>query len=186
MKLVCISDTHRFHRQLEVPEGDVLIHAGDFSNNGGMTEVKGFLEWFHEQPHPYKIFIAGNHDRTFEKKPEKMAGIIESFPGLHYLEDRAMTVEGLRFYGSPWTPEFCNWAFNVKRGELHKKWDRIPQDVDVLVTHGPPSGGLGGLIDPDRLPGGEEANLDVGDEELLSVIMKVKPRIHVCGHIASV
>ena len=183
MRLVCISDTHTYHHQLDVPEGDVLIHAGDFSFNGRRREVWNFLGWFSTQPHPHKIFIAGNHERMFESDPEATAVILKSFEGLHYLQDRAVTIEGLKIYGSPWTPEFNNWAFNVKRGELHDKWAKIPTDVDVLVTHGPPSADLGGVIVHDPSVWGKVDPREVGDEELLEAIMRIKPRVHVCGHI---
>jgi Icc-related predicted phosphoesterase len=176
-RIVCISDTHEKHDQVIVPRGDILIHAGDFTYVGDLMRVRDFGKWLRAQPHKDKIVIAGNHDRSFESIPQYAERALKdaSGKGMHYLMEREVTVQGLRIYGSPWTPEFCNWAFNVPRGMLHEKWAKIPDGLDILVTHGPPSEDLGGVI-----PG---EMLEVGDPELLERIQQVKPRLHVCGHV---
>jgi hypothetical protein len=178
-RIVCISDTHEKHDQLIVPPGDILIHAGDFTYVGDPLPIHKFGKWLKSLPHKDKIVIAGNHDRSFEYLPEYAEGILRDAAdkSVHYLMDSEITVQGLRIYGSPWTPEFCDWAFNVPRGALWKKWAKIPDGLDILVTHGPPSGDLGGVLPQEK----EE----VGDPELLERIQQVKPRLHICGHVHS-
>ena len=136
VRIVCISDTHTLHRQVTVPDGDVLIHAGDICNHGTRGEVKQFVSWLGELPHRHKIFIAGNHDWPFDKHGRHAHHWIKHGT---YLQDTAIMIEGLKFYGSPWQPEFCNWAFNLPRGKrLEFVWSSIPDDTDVLITHTPP------------------------------------------------
>lgn len=173
MRIVAISDTHTRHKQIVVPPGDILIHAGDFSGRGDLWEANNFFEWFSKLPHKHKICIAGNHDRAFEMYSKDARALVP--PGVIYLQDQETTVEGLRIYGAPWQPRFLNWAFNIDRGLLWKKWAKIPEGTDILVTHGPPSDNLGGMLEGDLE--------DVGDEELLERIKAVKPRLHVSGHI---
>jgi predicted phosphodiesterase len=170
-RLVLLSDTHGFHDSLRVPEGDVLVHAGDFTTSGKEMQVRHFARWLVRQPHPHKVVIAGNHDRCLELD----IGLGEQiFEGATYLLDREATIAGLRFYGSPWQPEFLSWAFNLPRGEpLRRVWSKIPPGIDVLVTHGPPFGVR------DQTFSGHV----VGCEELLMAVQRAEPRLHVFGHI---
>src|SRR5262245_56304965 len=125
-RLVLLSDTHGHHDKLRVPEGDVLVHAGDFCTSGKEAQVRTFARWLAKQPHPHKIVIAGNHDRCLEIHIPLGDELFQQ-AGATYLLDRAATVAGLRFYGSPWQPEFLNWAFNLPRGEpLRAVWSKIP------------------------------------------------------------
>jgi predicted phosphohydrolase len=174
MRLVFISDTHT-HRGLALPAGDVLVHAGDSTSTGTLPEVAAFLEWFSAQPHPHKIFIAGNHDWLFAREKGLAGMLIAEHPGIRYLQDAGCEIDGVRFWGSPWQPAFCDWAFNLpRRGDaLREAWGRIPPGTDVLITHGPPHGIL------DRVRGGEP----LGCEELRARVEVVKPRIHAFGHI---
>lgn len=170
-RLVLLSDTHGHHDALEVPEGDVLVHAGDFCTSGKEKQARAFARWFAAQPHAHKVVIAGNHDRCLELD---MALGARLFEGVTYLLDAEAEVAGLRFYGSPWQPEFLSWAFNLPRGEpLRRVWSKIPPGIDVLVTHGPPFGVL------DRTYDGTW----VGCEELRYAIDRAQPRLHVFGHI---
>jgi Icc-related predicted phosphoesterase len=138
MKIVMISDTHGEHNRITVPDGDILIHAGDISMSGTVQQIEEFANWFSKFPHRRKIIIAGNHDFLFEKKPSIAETIIRSTNAV-YLNDTGYTFEGLKFWGSPVQPWFYNWAFNRQRGaEIKKHWDLIPNDTDVLITHGPP------------------------------------------------
>jgi Icc-related predicted phosphoesterase len=139
MKICAISDTHNKHKQVEIPEADMIIHAGDFSGHGHSKEVKDFLKWFSSLPIKYKIYIAGNHDMSY-MKPEFKNKMIEKYKDLIYLEDSSVEIEGIKIYGSPWQPEFLNWAFNLPREgqELFDAWEKIPDDTDILITHGPP------------------------------------------------
>lgn len=147
LKIVAISDTHALHNKMkhELPEGDVLVHAGDLTNVGETSDIASFNAFLHNQKHKYKyiVVIAGNHDWGFQRdfslaKATLLAGF-DFGDGVYYLHDEAVDIEGFKFYGSPWQPWFCNWAFNVQRGPaLAAIWDQIPDDTDVLITHGPP------------------------------------------------
>jgi len=171
LRVVAISDTHTQHRSIDVPNGDVLIHAGDITGRGDPKVVRDFNAFLGELPHRHKIVIAGNHDFCFERDPEPTEKLLTSCT---YLRDSAVTVEGLKVYGSPWQPWFFDWAFNLQRGEeIRAKWDLIPDDTDILVTHGPPHGIL------DRTMRGK----DVGCRDLREAIERVRPRVHVFGHI---
>ncbi|THF69328.1 metallophosphoesterase [Deinococcus sp. Arct2-2] len=172
MKIVCISDTHNLHDTVVVPDGDVLVHAGDYSMQGHVAETQAFLTWFASQPHRHKVFVAGNHDFIFEKREQQARAMVP--PGVIYLDDEGMTLEGVRFWGSPVTPFFHHWAFNRHPSSIGRSWDLIPDDTDVLITHGPPSGRL------DRLASGQT----VGCPQLWEALeTRLRPRLHVFGHI---
>jgi Icc-related predicted phosphoesterase len=173
MKITTISDTHGLHHQLQLPGGDVLIHAGDVCNRGSAIEALDFMNWFSNQNYAYKIFIAGNHDFYFEKEP--IAAIQSLLPeNVFYLNDSGITIEGISFWGSPITPEFHNMAFNRKRGiDIAKHWDLISPDTDVLITHGPAYGILDKTFQ----------NWYVGCTDLLARIEEIKPQYHIFGHI---
>jgi predicted phosphodiesterase len=209
LTLVCISDSHSKHQQINtLPIGDVLIHAGDFSNTGTLNEIKGFIQWFDSQPHPSKIFIAGNHDTSIDTAyyldrgakrfhrqsnqmtPEEIKSYSESARDVLYtsqsvyLEDSEYELishsphsdsnHSFKVYGSPWQPEFCDWAFNVNRGpEIRRYWDKIPPDTDILITHGPPLG-FGDLT---------ADGFHCGCSDLLDVVQANPPRVHIFGHI---
>lgn len=173
MRIVVISDTHTFEDRIFVPDGDVLIHAGDATITGTPEEVLRFGLWFERQPHKYKIFIAGNHDWLFQTNSEQARYLIQ-FEGVHYLQDSGIPIEGVRFYGSPWQPRFGDWAFNLDRGEdIKRKWDLI-SSCDVLITHGPPWGVLDTV-----LPNSQH----LGCEDLREAVRRVRPKVHVFGHI---
>lgn len=178
MKLVLISDSHNKHKELvDMPEADGIIHAGDISGMGREMEIIGFLEWFSKLPYRFKIFIAGNHDWLFEKDRMFCKHLVDSYPGITYLEDSGIEIEGIKIYGSPVQPEFFDWAFNKKRGEdIKKHWDAIPEDTDILITHGPPHG----ILDKTKMTDG-----NVGCEELLKRVEKIRPKFHIFGHIHS-
>ena len=171
LKIVAISDTHNRHSQLEVPDGDILIHAGDITSKGDLRDVRRFNNFLGDLPHKHKIVIAGNHDFCFEREPQAAQ---KELTNCIYLQDSEVVIEGIKFYGSPWQPWFFDWAFNLQRGEeIRRKWELIPSDTDVLITHGPP------LNHGDKVSSGSA----VGCEDLLNKIMEVKPRYHIFGHI---
>jgi Icc-related predicted phosphoesterase len=191
MKITFISDTHGKHNQItkDLPGGDILIHSGDFMNAGyDFEEATDFLEWFDKiDNYDTKVFIAGNHDRVFENVPKWASGIITGYKTIEYLQDDWLGVyndgpngdtpeDNIRIYGSPWQPEFYNWAFNLPRhgDEMKAKWDAIPNNTDILITHGPPFGYL-------DVPGGR--SIRVGCEMLRHRVDEFKPKIHVFGHI---
>src|SRR6185369_5847056 len=140
MKIVFLSDTHNKLSRLDVPDGDLLLHAGDFCGRGTQDEVARFNEDMMRLPHRYKIVIAGNHDWPFQKEPDKARSLLDK--SIMYLQDEMVEFDGLKIYGSPWQPEFFNWAFNLPRKspELGKRWKDIPGGIDILITHGPPHG----------------------------------------------
>ncbi len=171
LRLVVISDTHGLHDHLEIPEGDILIHAGDLTRRGDLREVQAFDAFLARLEHRHKLVIAGNHDFCFERQPELARAALAHAT---YLEDEAIDIEGVRFYGSPWQPWFFDWAFNLRRGaEIRAKWQLIPPGIDVLITHGPPLGHR------DITVGGEA----VGCADLLERIQEVQPKYHLFGHI---
>ena len=186
LKITFMSDTHTKHNQIkkDLPGGDILIHAGDMSSMGYKHEIENFCKWFDGlDNYDNKVFIAGNHDWGFQNHPEQTKEIIEFYKNITYLEDQLdmigqTTEDMVKIWGSPWQPEFYNWAFNLPRnGEsLKAKWDLIPTDIDILITHGPAWGYVDKVI-------GQTQNL--GCELLADRIKVVKPKIHVCGHIHS-
>lgn len=175
LKIVCLSDTHNCNEQIIVPEGDILIHAGDATIRGSVPEIKAFNEWFANLPHQVKIFVAGNHDWLFETNNRFARTLLDD--SIIYLQDSFIEIEGLKFYGSPWQPRFYDWAFNLNRGaELAEKWKSIPADTDVLITHGPPFGIL------DEVPRQYWIE-NTGCEELRKKVEEIRPKAHVFGHI---
>lgn len=173
MKIVFLSDTHTCHDNIDVPDGDVLIHAGDMSWDGKLDAVLNFNQWLESLNHNKKIFVPGNHDFCFEEK-NKQNEAINSLTEAECLIDKSFTIGDVEVWGAPWQPKFFNWAFNKKRGKsLRKKWNLIPETTDILVTHGPPRG-IG-----DRVSFGDR----VGCQELRKRIDKVEPDYHLFGHI---
>ena len=184
MKITFISDTHTKHKQVtsSLPGGDLLIHAGDFTSMGYKHEIQQFFKWFSGlNNYTHKIVIAGNHDLMFEDDLKQAKEIISEYPNATYLQDDLELIgddysTAVKVYGSPWQPEFYNWAFNLPRmgWELQQKWDDIPVGVDILVTHGPAWGHLDTVVGQ---------NMHLGCELLANRINIVKPKIHVFGHI---
>lgn len=175
MRLVCISDTHSLHRQIpEIPDGDILIHAGDCLGAGTLDDVEDLNHWFGNLPHRHKILIAGNHDAAFQEVPDLAR---QALTNAAYLEDSGIEIEGVRFWGSPWTPAFLDWFFMLDRGQpLYEKWRLIPDDTDVLITHGPPKNI------------GDEVSLgfrlyNAGCVDLLHRIDQLTLKAHIFGHI---
>lgn len=175
MRLVCISDTHSLHRRIQdIPDGDVLIHAGDCLGQGTLDNIQEFNEWLATLPHQRIIVIAGNHDWAFQETPELVRSALTN---AIYLEDSGIEIDGIRFWGSPWTPTFMDWAFMLDRGEpLYQKWKLIPDNTDVLITHGPPRG-IGDLVDL----GCKTQN--VGCIHLSDRVAQLSLKAHIFGHI---
>lgn len=184
MRITFISDTHGLHHELpELPGGDLLIHAGDSTNYGTFSDTKRFVEWFDSQiQYDATIFIAGNHDLLWERAPKSAETFLLNSTRNIYLQDNFCVfvnkdaTESVKIYGSPWQPEFHNWAFNLPRQgkELQEKWNMIPDDTDILITHGPPNSIL------DRAEGNP---MYLGCELLTEAVSNKKPKIHVFGHI---
>lgn len=177
-KILAISDTHNKHKQCEklFPEGDfdMVIHTGDLTMSGYSQEIKEFFEWFSKlHRFKYKLVIAGNHDFLFEEKPEIAKDLIPD--NVIYLEDSGIEIEGIKFWGSPITPWFHAWAFNRNRGEeIKKHWDLIPNDINVLLTHGP------AYLACDYV---QHVAQYVGCEDLAYKLNEIEPIAHIFGHI---
>lgn len=172
MRIVAFSDTHGQHDALEMPDGDLLIFAGDMCRLGDLHEVKWFNAYLASLPHRHKIVVAGNHDWPFEYNEQQARNALTA---AYYLQDEAIEIEGFKIYGSPWQPEFHSWAFNLPRGNaLKEKWDKIPADTDILITHAPPFLTLDEIFNRTR----------VGCEMLKQAVENVvKPKLHIFGHI---
>ena len=194
-RITVISDTHTRHGLIpltDLPGGDILIHAGDIMNSGyNKNDIWDFCHWFQSlKQYEDKVFIAGNHDRMFQNHPEEVKKWVDKFGDIIYLQDDDFVIYGdgpegnspqdnIRIYGSPWQPEFYSWAFNLPKNgiELSSKWEAIPSNTDILVTHGPAFGTL------DTVAGRPWDGL--GCELLAARIEVIKPKIHICGHIHS-
>lgn len=181
MNICSISDVHftangtPYNRPaILTPKADVLTISGDLTIGGKIEELVAFRRWLVAQPQKHKVIIAGNHDFCFQDKRSIEAQTIMGGDGIVYLQDQEVTIDGVRFYGSPWQPWFHDWAFNLERGAvIAKKWAMIPDDVDVLLVHGPPQG-YG-----DKTTNGDSA----GCEELLKTIDQRRPKVVCYGHI---
>lgn len=175
MDIVCIADTHSRHSNLKVPAGDVLVHAGDFTEVGEPYEVDMFIDWLAALPHARKVFIGGNHEFYLEEQSAYFSEQMKHLPNLVYLQDSGAEIDGVKFWGSPVSPRFGDWAFNRSRGsEIRAHWDLIPRDVNVLVTHCPPAG-IGDL----NYAGSHEGCSDL--REAVAGLLDLK--LHVFGHI---
>jgi calcineurin-like phosphoesterase family protein len=177
--VVCISDTHN-HQPRNVPEGDILIHAGDLTNSGSFEELQAAVRWLNSLPHAHKVIVAGNHDRLLDRAVADDEGTKKErrrfeWGNVVYLQDQPVSItcsekRRLNIFGSPWSPKHGNWAFQYVRS--YDRWkDVIPSDIDILVTHTPPMG-----------------HLDVNNSGCQSLLdelwrLKRKPCLHICGHI---
>ena len=178
MKICAISDTHTLHRKLTIPECDVLIHSGDITDRGETKTIWDFLEWLKDVPAKKKIFISGNHDFCFQKQRE-MISITD--PSIIYLEHTSVEINGLTFFGTPWTPYFYDWAFNGTDSEdgdsygpnLNRLFSHIPDYTDILISHGPPNG----ILDKN------ERGYLTGSKMLLRHLARIQPKVCIFGHI---
>ncbi len=180
IKVTLMSDTHTKERNVLLNGGDLILHSGDVMNSGyDWEDLYDFLTWFSELPHKMKVFIPGNHDRYIEDRPFDAWKMIRDFndKGVVCLIDDFVEFEGLKIYGSPWQPEFYNWAYNLPRNgwELEQKWKDIPDDTDILLTHGPAWGILDTVVN--------RRDMNLGCEMLAKRLETLHPLIHNCGHI---
>ena len=181
MKIWHISDTHTYHGLLKVPEDiDMVIHSGDATNPRdpyvSEQEMLNFISWFGSLPIKHKVFVAGNHDLCIERNLVTKIDFMKN--GIVYLENDYTEVEGIKIWGSPFTPTFGQgWAFNKKRSALHDIWKEIPDDVDIVVVHGPPKGIL------DLAYHQLNCIEFCGDEALRKRMYLLKPKLCLFGHI---
>lgn len=174
LKVVSISDTHMSHRQLTMPDGDILIHAGDFSGTTNTQELLELNRWFGQLLNKYKkiFLVPGNHDGQFEDDFEYAKSLLTNAT---VLVDQLTVFEGYKIYGSPWTINFWNWWYMKPKEELEAIWKKIPDKVDILITHQPP------LYILDSVTGGDR---NAGCPFLRKeVVTRIKPKLHVFGHL---
>jgi len=169
IRVVCISDTHELHRELFVPDGDLLIHAGDFTFWNHAPKIQDFNDWLGELPHQYKVAIPGNHDRAFNQAPKWRAKITNAV----LLINEGVRLCGLKIWGSPVTCDDAAYG-HTKSEERASLYATIPADTDILITHGPPFG----ILDHEK-----GSDRKQGCPELRNAVMRVKPRLHVFGHV---
>lgn len=201
-KIAAMADSHNKHNKVTIPPVDMFIHAGDWSGMGRESETRNFAKWLNKLDARHIVVVPGNHEVEFEQGlPSSLNWILEECPRAHILIDQSVVIEGVKIHGSPITPWFHDWAWNRSiredgmvykaprfggGGSVFKQiptimphWDLIPEDTDILVTHGPPYQILDELVFADGTPKGEH----VGCHHLLERIKKVKPDIHIFGHI---
>lgn len=182
MKITFISDTHNLHDKLKIEPCDVLVHCGDVTTHGTRKELFAFLKWFEIQPAKHKLFIAGNHDFCLDHNLHRVDyvtydDIYYRAPSVTYMCHTSTEIDGAKFYGHPYTPRFGNWAFMLNDDEGLSDYNQaIPEDTDILITHGPPLG----ILDYSLVGEGGHT----GSESLLIASMiSVKPKVHAFGHI---
>ncbi len=179
-KIVAISDVHNRFHNLVIPECDLLLSAGDYSFHGEIAVVKSFHEWLNEQPAKHIISGQGNHEVAVEKdfaRAEQVAKL--ACPRVHFVEEEEVIIDGIKIWCSPITPNFFGWAWNRARGEeIKSHWDKIPVDTNILMTHGPPYR----ILDTTNYVDGTIKER-VGCQDLLDAVKRIKPRLHVFGHI---
>lgn len=180
LKIVALSDTHQLHNKISVPGGDILVHTGDFTNRGKISEFENFINWFADLPHINKILIAGNHELQFEYGPNRDYKLnLIKLHNIIYLENSFTIIDGLKIYGSPHVPQFGSWEFMKPRGKiLQAIWSNIPNDTNILLTHGPAYNRL------DLVQDSDERDQHQGCQDLLARINELKQlKLHVSGHL---
>lgn len=195
MKLISLSDTHNRHDKLIIPKCDILFHCGDWTSMGSYEEVIKFAKWLNEQKAKHIVLIPGNHELKFEGEfPNSRKWITDHCPRANLLIDESIIIEGIKIHGSPATPFFCDWAWNRASGRnayyVHEKmfnplpikphWDLIPDDTNILITHGPPYG----ILDKTTYADGTPRPENLGCEQLMDRIKELKDLdLHFFGHI---
>ena len=170
MRVVCISDTHELHRELKVPGGDLLIHAGDFTFFGkGTKAILDFNDWLGDLPHRYKVLTCGNHEYAMEADPS----LRHLFTNATVLLNESVIVGPAKVWGSPLTQHYGGAFGRSNAADRVRAYNAIPMDTDILITHGPP---YGVLDSAEEYPGPS------GDPELREAVLRVKPVLHVFGH----
>lgn len=179
-RFVIVSDTHCQHRKVVVPDGDIFVHCGDITGKGELGVLEDFCYWMKALPHKHKVVIMGNHEVGLEHSGTKRDEALEMLnASCSYLEDSSIVIEGLKIFGSPYTPRFFDWSFNADRGSvIRKHWDKIDDAVNVIITHGPPYGIM------DEAPRGVFGFENVGCQDLLDRIKQLPDlKLHAFGHI---
>jgi Icc-related predicted phosphoesterase len=172
MVLILFGDTHELHREVEIPAGDILICAGDFTMfSKNLSAIEDFNEWLGELPHRHKIVVPGNHEFFLESNPERRSVLDNA----NVLIDESIEIEGLNIYGSPMTPLYGAAFGKPSHKDRQRHWNNVPDDTHVLVTHGPPFGILD--LSPDQAE-------RMGDPELRKRVRELPSlKLHAFGHV---
>lgn len=165
-----MSDSHMNHDQINIPDGDIFIHSGDFLGHGRINELIIFNEWLKTLPHKHKFIVPGNHDWVFF---DHEATARDTLTEAICLIDESIEIESLKIYGTPWMPKFYDWAFMKSEKDLIPIYEKIPNNLDILITHTPPYDIL------DKNMRGHPC----GSQSLHDAVMKKAPRAHIFGHI---
>jgi Icc-related predicted phosphoesterase len=181
MKIWHIGDTHGYHELLKVPENiDTVIHSGDFSNHKDVyknePEAIDFLNWYASLPIKNKVLIAGNHDALAFYRRKEFKDLCKEY-SIDYLENESVVIDGIKIWGSPYTPQFGTWHFMKNRSKLGKVWQSMPEDARVIVVHGPPKGIMD--LSYDRFHNVEMC----GCSALKKIILQIQPDLFLSGHI---
>lgn len=179
-KIVAISDVHGRWNKLTIPECDVLISCGDYSFRGEKHIVKDFHRWLGKQPAKKIISVQGNHELWVRDNFQEAKAIAEQeCPGVFFIEEDVIEIEGIKIFASAWTLFFHNWAYNEYPDEIRKRWNRIPDDIDIIITHGQPYG----ILDELGSACGDPSGQHVGDHDLARRIKEIKPDLYFGGHL---
>lgn len=185
MVIACVSDLHE--NLIEIPQCDILLIAGDltFGLKHDLVAQQKFLytdfrHWVDTVPAEHVVAVAGNHEQNVEKWGWP---VMDNWPdNFHYLQDEGIELDGLKIWGTPWQPWFYSWAFNApeNNGEafLAAKYDLIPYDTDIVISHAPPYG-YGDRVGDQRDLRAER----VGSRALTAALRRINPRLVVCGHV---
>jgi Icc-related predicted phosphoesterase len=175
MKIVAISDTHTQWANLVIPECDILISAGDYSNRGEIKSVVGFHTWLTKQPAKHIISLQGNHELFVMHNFSLCKDLVYSIDQkIRFVDDDQFIIDGIKICCKSIQPEFGGWAYNAPADSRAKSYANIDDTTDILVTHCPAYGILDTTED-----GGEK----LGCDPLLERIMKLKLKLHIFGHI---
>lgn len=194
VRIVHVSDTHLKHGEIEVPECDILVHSGDFSTRLGPGEVErvvaDFVAWMEAAPAKHRVFVCGNHECALGSLTRSE---IQSLLGesIVYLQDSGVTLEGIRFWGHPWTRASSSYSFGTNDAGMAAAAKRIPKKIDVLISHMPPYN----IMDLAWVGGNRGKNCALcggsshpgkdhwGCPHLLRRVLKTKARVHLFGHV---
>ena len=180
MRITCISDTHSKHQYLDTntfKDTDVLVHAGDFTSSGSLNQTVEFLQWFDSLQVPHKVLIAGNHDMATTRYTFDNI-LLKHAPSVTYLCNESTTIDGVNFWGSPYSNVFGTWSWMLPEEELKPIWDSIPLNTDIVITHGPAH------MHADRVNNDWSFSRNVGSPSLTEQLQTLPNlKAHICGHI---
>jgi len=173
LKVAYLSDTHDKHNDVEIPECDMIIHGGDFTNFGRLTEVSSFIYWYENLNIKHKVLVCGNHEVMISKQFHVLQQMCQS-KNIRLLDNSAVEIEGLKIWGSPYSVLFGDWVFMDTDDKLAAIWKQIPGDADLVITHTPAFGVLVYSL---------MGHNNCGSASLLTELERIKPLLHMCGHI---